>query len=272
MINSQYYISHHKSKYVTVLKGAASALVSRRQTRVHYQTNRDIKTWSTFFLLKSLSIPGKIQKWNKQKKALLKYCNMSDNSFRARLRELKELKLLTISKDLTITLVSFEKAAAVMGIPFTGTIKIEYDAKSTNKKNFQYNLVMDEIRCNQNKQVEALINKFNHNPQLRAIVEIILVQYGADQRQLDDPSYFQRSLLKVQQMAFKTGSENWSEIIALRADKNRSVNGIKKQYGYRSAQSVSYLKKRLKNMNIADIRKRRPIESRGRTRIYIPIK
>lgn len=268
MISTSHHIKQ-KPKYVNVLKGASLALVKRRELRGEYETNRSIKTWSVFFLLKSLSIPGQIQRWQHQKNALLQYCKMSENSFRSRLNELKALNLITITKDLTIKLVTYKKAAEILGIDYEGIIKIEYNANTSGKQSFQYHLVLDEIRCNQQKQVEALYRKSLENPLLRASLEIQMIQNGADMRKLKNADYFQQYLQHLQLEAFKTGSENWTVISALRADKNRSVNGIKKQYGYRSAQSVSYLKKRLTHCKLAEI-KARKAESTARTRLYIP--
>jgi hypothetical protein len=268
MSGTQKYIDQ-KRKYVKVLRDASLLLVKQRKLRGKYETNRSIKTWSTFFLLKSLSTPGEIKCWRDQKTALLQYCKMSENSFRSRLNELKALNLLTVSKDLTINLVSFKKAAEILGIKYAGTIKIEYNAKNTGKQIFQYYIVLDEIRCNQQKQVEALNRKSLENPLLRASLEILMNQNGADVRKLKNADYFQQVLQHLQLEAFKTGSENWTEISALRADKNRSVKGIKKQYGFRSAQSVSYLKMRLTHCQLAEIRARKA-ESTARTRLYIP--
>ncbi len=262
---------HHigQRKYVAVLRGAANALVTHRELRNEYHTNRSIKTWGTFFLLKSLSIPGMIKRWTSQKEKLLVYCKMNEGSFRTRLRELKALGLITISKDLTITLTSFENAAQILGIEYTGTIKIEYDEKLPGKNVFQYYLVMDEIRCNQNKQLEAINYKADKNPQLRELLEAVMIQHGADGSYLENQKYFQQFLLVIQLYYFKTGSDIWSVISQLRGDINRSVYGIKKQYGYKSAKSVSYLKQRLQQLGLASIEKTK-VESDVRTRLYVP--
>jgi hypothetical protein len=261
--------SNTKKRMVPVLIGASEVLVAHREMRTSYQTNRSIKTWATYFLLKSLSIPSVIKTWTNQKDNLLDYCRMTERSFYTRLQELKRLGLITISKNYCIHLVSYEKAAQILGIPFTGTIKIEYHAKTEGKQIFQYHLVLDEIRCNQNKQIEAISYKANKNPQLRETLEAVMIQYGADGYRLDDERYFQEHLLRIQLALFKTGSDSWSLISELRGDKNRSVQGIRKQYGYRSAQSVSYFKGRLLELNIAVIVKKL-VESDARTRLYVP--
>jgi len=67
---------------------------------------------------------------------------------------------------------------------------------------------------------------------------------------------------------FKQGSDIFSVISQLRAEINRSVQGIKRQYGYKAAQSVSYLKSRLKKFGIAAIEKNK-VESDVRTRLYV---
>lgn len=262
---------HHigQRKYVAVLRGAADVLVTHRELREIYLTNRSIKTWGTFFLLKSLSIPGMIKCWTSQKQKILSFCRMNEGSFRTRLREMKAMGLIKISKDLTITLTSFENAAKILGIEYTGTIKIEYNESLPGKNMFHYCLVMDEIRCNQNRQLEAINYKADKNPQLRELLEAVMIQHGADCDMLENKRYFQQFLLQIQLFYFKTGSDIWSVISQLRGDINRSVYGIKKQYGYKSTQSVSYLKQRLAELEIATIEKTK-VESDVRTRLYIP--
>jgi hypothetical protein len=282
-------------KYVAVLKGASAVLVTHRELRGHtvskapnkkrkkfndkyqasrttegYKTNRSIKTWSTYFLLKSLTTSGLLMQWTKQKDYLLSYCKITENCFRARLAEMQTLGLITISKNRSITLTSFTQAAQILGIDYTGTIKIEYNEKVEGQQIFQYYLVMDEVRCNQQQQLDALNYKVNKNPQLKEILHSVMLQHGAIKEQLQDASYFQQYLLKVQLYFFKKGSDIYSVITQLRAEVNRSVQGIKRQYGYRAAQSVSYLKKRLKKLGIAAIEKTK-VESKVRERLYVSI-
>lgn len=259
-------------KYVAVLTGAAAELVTHRELRNEYKTNRSIKTWSTYFLLKSLTTSGKITNWISQKDAILNYCKITENCFRARLNEMQALKLVTIEKQgktRHIKLTSFTTAAEILGIEYIGTIKIEYNNEQPGQQIFQYYLVMDEIRCNQQAQLDALNYKANKNPQLKEVLYSVMVQHGADLQQLKtDGKYFQQQLLKVQLYYFKKGSDIFSVISQLRADVNRSVEGIKRQYGYKAAQSVSYLKNRLKTFGIALIEKSK-VESDVRERLYI---
>lgn len=256
-------------KYVAVLAGAAAELVMHRELRTKYKTNRSIKTWATYFLLKSLTTSGHVSNWIKQKQDLLQYCKMTENSFRARLKELQQLELITVDrKTHSIQLTSFTTAAEILGITYTGTIKIEYNDKQPGQNIFQYYLVMDEIRCNQNQQLDALNYKAEKNPQLKNVLTAVMVQHGADAARLTDKKYFQQYLLRIQLHFFKQGSDIYSVISQLRGDIQRSVQGIKRQYGYKAAQSVSYLKSKLKQFGIAAIEKT-IIESDVRTRLYV---
>jgi len=45
---------------------------------------------------------------------------------------------------------------------------------------FQYYLVMDEVRCNQNAQLDALNYKADKNPQLKNVLTAVMMQHGAD--------------------------------------------------------------------------------------------
>ena len=58
-----------RSKYpekVQILRGEPAALVSLRHLRTTYETNRDIKYWATWFLLKALTTTSYIQHWTSQ--------------------------------------------------------------------------------------------------------------------------------------------------------------------------------------------------------------
>lgn len=256
-------------KYVAVLAGAAAELVTHRELRTKYKTNRSIKTWSTYFLLKSLTTSGQINNWIKQQDHLLEYCKMTANCFRARLAEMQQLKLATVNKkNRNITLTSFTTAAEILGIEYTGTIKIEYNDKQPGQQIFQYYLAMDEIRCNQNMQLDALNYKAEKNPQLKNVLTAVMVQHGADGARLTEKKYFQQYLFRIQLHYFKQGSDIYSVISQLRGDIQRSVEGIKRQYGYKAAQSVSYLKSKLKQFGIAAIEKNK-VESDVRTRLYV---
>lgn len=258
-------------KQVPILIGAADELVTHRELRNTYSTNRSIKTWSTYFLLKSLTRSGIIKNWQQQKQLLLSFCKCTENSFRARLREMQQLKLISLSKNHSVLLTSYHNAADILGIPYTGLNKIDYNYELPGKQIFQYFLRAEEIRSNQAKQLDALWYYAGKNPLLKDALIQALCQMGSDGKRLyAEPLYFQQQLLRLQKNAFKEGSPLLDIIHTLRADVNRSVNGIKKTHTYKSAQSVSYMKKVMLQMQIIKVKKV-CIESTERSRLYVSV-
>lgn len=254
--------------FVPVLAGAAEELVTHRELRSKYCTNRSIKTWATWFLLKSLSTSGIIQRWTDQRARILDYCKCSENSFRARLNEMAALKLISITDSRSISLASYQTAARILGIPYSGLIKIEYDDTLPGQQIFQYFLRAEEIRSNQVRQTEALWYYAHKNPLLKDALVQQLLQMGADKRVSSDQHYFQLQLLKLQKRAFKEGSPLFGIIHQLRADVNRSCKGIRDTHTYKSAQSVSYMKRRMQELAIVKVSKV-CIESTERSRLYV---
>ena len=278
---------------VPILAGAAEVLVAHRELRgtsiskkkkkltktktvayyekrkEGYETNRSIKTWATYFLLKSQTTSGIIQNWTAQKKHLLQFCKATENSFRARLAELQQLKLITITKNRSILLTSFETAADILGIAYTGIIKISYNDKLPGQQIFQYFLRAEEMRSNQLKQLNALWYYAGKNPLLKEQLHVLLRDSGSDEKKLrTDMQYFQTQLLTLQQQAFKEGSPLLDLIHTLRADINRSVKCIRDTHTYKSAQSVCYMKKVMRQMEIITVT-HVCVESTERSRLYI---
>jgi len=266
---------HHinqDKKFVAVISGACEILVAHRELRNKYQTNRSIKTWATYFLLKSLTTSGILRDWTKQKQTILSFCKMTENCFRIRLAELQKLNLITLQSNRTIKLVAFEKAAEILGIIYDGTIKIEYDDTLPGQQIFQYFLRAEEIRSNQHKQLKALWYYAGKQPLLKdALITMLIQQNGCEEKDLrSNVSNFQQQLLKLQQHAFKEGSPLLDIIHTFRADINRSVNCIQDHHGYRSKQSVSYMKKVMLKSNIITVTKV-CIESTNRSRLYVVV-
>ncbi|MBC7509801.1 MAG: hypothetical protein H7320_13795, partial [Ferruginibacter sp.] len=182
------------------------------------------------------------------------YCKMTETTFRARLRELAALKLVTIkSKPYHLTLVSYEKAAEILGIEYEGLVKLDYDISIDGKQVFQYFIRGEEIRNNQQAQLEALHYRAKKNPLLWQHLMILLAKEGISETQLvNDALMFQVLLLKLQQTSFRYGSELYEVIHTLRADINRSVKTIKKAHNYKAKQSVSYMTARMEDLKIID--------------------
>lgn len=264
------HINHSYPAHVPVLIGAPEELVTHRELRNKYQTNRHIKTWACWFQLKALTTSNKIQNWYKQLDHLLPFLQMNENTLRRRLCEMIELQLITVV-DGDIYLISYEKAAALLNIPYAGTIKVEYNpTKHEGKQIFQYLLRSEEMRSAQLRQLDALLYHLDQNPLLKKTLHILLVKAGADdQRLYKEPRYYQERLLQLQMQYFKEGSELLDNIMLHRADINRGVKKIQENHAYKATQSASYLKKRLYKLRLIQVEKV-CVESKQRSRLYIP--
>lgn len=262
-------VPHHIIK-VPVLRGAIQQLCGQRELRNKYQTNRSIKTWSAYFLLKTMSPSGVLKNWLRNSK-IFELLKIEEGGFRARLKEMIELELITVCPvRYNITLCSYKKAAAILDIEYTGVLKINYDTSIEGKQVFQYILRAEDIRLNQQLQLDALCYYIDKNPLLKTNLLHLLQVKGCDHERLEnDQNYFQEKLLELQQQAFKEGSDIIAIIHQHRADINRGVNKIKQHHNYKSSQSVSYMKKVLQQLSLITVTKK-IIESTERTRLYVP--
>jgi hypothetical protein len=274
-------IKREYPRSVAVLIGSPIELVTHRHLVNKYEVNREIKYWSTWYLLKSLSIPSYIQFWVKQKKYLLTYLQMNENTFRAHLRWLGQKGLLTIDKsNWSIRLASYEDAAQLQGIPFEGTYKISYEYEKKDKgpgtrhkpvkQSFQYLIRAEEIERRKEISLAGLMRKLDEKPKIREDLIFLLSREGCDLVRLrTDPLYFQQRLLQMQLRYFKEGSEILDFAFTYRADINRGVKRIQQHHGYKSARSVTYMKRRMFELGIILVQKI-CIKSEARSRLYIP--
>ena len=279
---------------VRYLNGAPEILVSCREFRGHYvgksrmqrkrksdeyyakrsqgyETNREIKIWSVFFLLKAMSTSPCIKNWRKQKTLLSTWLQMSEKTFYTKREELLKKKLITVDRNHNIHLCSWEKAAEILDIAYTGTSIIQFNPyKHEGQQSFQYLLRGEEIKANQMLQHKALMNKLEKNHLLRDDLLMLLIRQGADdQRLVKDQQYFRERLLQLQLQLFKQGSDILSYAFAVRADINRGIKKIQDHHKYKSKQSVSYMKHRMAKLQVISVKKVKII-SEARARLYVP--
>jgi hypothetical protein len=257
---------------VPIITGAPEILVQQRELRNVYQTNRLVKVWASWFLLKAISPESsKISNWISQRKLILPFLQLNENTFRRQLSSMVELGIATIDDDYSITLCSYKTAADVLGIAYTGLTNIYYNpVKHNGKQIFRYFITAEEFRYQQQRQLNALLYHLDKNPLLKNDLHLLMVKYGADGQQLQkSAAYYQERLLRLQMQLFKEGSDILSHVMTHRADINRGVNRIKENHSYKSTQSACYLKKVMAKLNIIAIAKKK-VESAARARIYIP--
>lgn len=284
-------IDPNKIYSVPILIGAPASLVSCRELRGHccskkpktekakprnqsagtgYHTNREIKIWSFYFLLKAVTTSSCIHNWREEKQMLLTWTQMEERSFYRYLKFLEEKKLATVDKFHSIRLVSYQDAAHILDIVYSGTYTVEFNPyKYNGKQTFQHFLRAEEIEDRKNEQLTGMMNKLDKNPALKVDIILMLVRLGASEERLkNDSVYFQQRLLKCQQWLFKTGSDVLSYIYTRRADINRSVKKISDDHCYRSSSSVSYMKRIMEKHGIITIDKIKVV-SQVRSRLYI---
>lgn len=264
-------VTENADYLIPVFTEAPRILVQQRALVNKYETNRDIKTWSLFFLLKSVSpISSQIQNWIEQKNFLLQFSQMNENTFRRQLKKLKEMGLATVDDNYSITLTSYDKAAETLGCS-SKKVSLTYNpTKNAGKQTFQYVLRCEEIRLSQERQLDGLTKNLGQQPSLKNELHYMLVKAGADdQRLYKDREYYQKRLLQLQLQAFQEGSELLKTIFTHRADINRGVHTIKKAHCYKASTSVSYMKKRMFKLGLILIKKV-CVHSTDRSRLYIP--
>lgn len=265
---------------VKILKGAPDALVSCRELRGHYctkpgqkgyETNREIKIWSVFFLLKAMTTAPFITNWRKQRPLLFTWLQMDEKTFYSFLTQLKKKNLITVDRMFNIHLASWEQAAHILDCFDSSLLTIPFNPyKHEGKQVFQHFLRSEEILSNQTLQHDTLMDKLDKNSSLRDDLLLLMSRQGADRQRLsEDRVYYRERLLQLQLRLFKEGSDLLDYSFTFRADINRGVKKIKEHHKYKSAQSVSYMKRRLAKHGIITIKKVK-IVSEARARIYIP--
>lgn len=252
---------------VKILKGTEDLLVAMRSVCNVYETNKEIRIWSAFFLLKALTTAPFISNWRRQRPLLLKWLQMDEKTFYGYMAMLKNKKLITVDNGFNIHPVSWDDAAKILGVPYLGTTTILFNPyKHEGKQVFQHLIRREEIKSNQIIQLEALMSKLDKNLPLKDDLLLLMIQLGADRKRLlTDKSYFQERLLQLDIRLFKEGSEIIGYSFTNRADINRGVKKIAEHHHYKSPQSVSYMKKVMVKHGIIQVKKIKVIsDKRGR--------
>lgn len=262
--------------YIKILVGSPAEIVCQRELRNKYCTNRNIKAWAVYYLLKSQTTSGHIKQWEKQATELAAFCGMSRQTFRHYVQQLIALKLADgdwhTKKERTantnLTLCSYEKAADILGITFKGTVEIEYKNFTDAKQIFQRQLMADDIRHNQEAQLVAFTKKVNKNPLLKQMLTQALIQLGAVEKELEGAAYFAAQVIRLQEEAFKNGSAIYNFVHQLRADLNRGVKRIASAWCAKSPSTATYHKRAMEKAGLIAIGKK-IVHSACRKRLYL---
>jgi hypothetical protein len=228
------------------------ALVGKRRLVNEYETNLEIKAVGAWLLLKSLTTSGLIQRYTNQLPGLLEYTRLSRASFYRTINRLDALGLAGFDGR-NLWLASWKKLEDLYGITTTSFIEVNY---STNdKKAIHWIIPTLEIEHNKDRQRNALMYKLDKNPDLKTYLESILIKAGAPPEKLLDYNYMIEQLWKLQLLSFQdeVGSDIYETLDLLRFDVNRAAKGFKKSYHFKSDQSASYWRKKMKDAGLIDV-------------------
>lgn len=227
-------------------------VVAQRKLVNKYHTNRHIKAIGQWLLLKHLSRPSWLQDWNTQKATLLQVCKCNEQTFRANLKLLQQMKLLKFDRH-SIRLCSWDELSMQLEIDTKEKFEIHYDVN--DKKRVHEWLIATEIMDNQNRQAYSIIKKLNKNPAQKLMIIHAMIAAGADRTQVMNPGYILSWLRILYINDFYRASEIHDLLIELRPDTNRSCKGIARSWNALNATTASYWKKVLASSGIIDIAK-----------------
>jgi hypothetical protein len=223
-----------------------------RQLVNKYETNQAMRALDTWIVLKHLSSPSLIQNWNKQKVELLAWCKCSETILRHRLKLLQQMELIQYDRN-NITVCSWKTLSRQLAINIEKKLVIQYK-KDDTQKIYQW-LIAAEIQSNKDRQDKAITRKLSANPEIKINLDATLLQAGADRKKLTDPQYYLRWMRIIYKSDFIRASMAHEELIAVRPDNNRSVNGIANAWHAKAAQTACYWKKVLQREKIIDVSK-----------------
>lgn len=257
-IKSKYY-------YIQIPKSLPAVLINKREKVNKYETNRMIRAVDTFLCLKSLTTTGVIQNYNSQIDQLAHFAQITKPSFYNRLQYLHDRKLIE-KKGGNIYLTSWKNFGKFFDIDCSHFLTIKYNPDDKRKI---YQIISAlEIQIAQQRQRDYFILKISKNPDIKRAIETLMIDAGADGKKLNDPVYFQKTLWQLQLLSFEQltpGTDTNFLLNIFRADVNRCVTTIQAAYGYKSKQSISYIKKILSLNGIIQVRKQVTVSKvRGR--------
>lgn len=238
--------------------GFASHLVCQRETRNTYQTNRAVKLYGFYALLKTMTSSGVIQNYHKQIADIGALTKKSRSGVYSYIVKCIRAGLLrTDSKN--IHLKGWEAAVRLNpDCEFIPSYTTVYYDSENELQTPEYLIYACEIAENQQRQTKAVIKQIEENLPL---AQTLNVQQTATPKDVI-------ALQKLQVFTFVNGrtDNDYSLLHSLNADVQRTAKTLRRTYSMKSRRSVKYLKKQLEKRGVAKVMKRR-LESPERSRV-----
>jgi len=228
--------------------GFASYLVRQREQRSVYQTNRAVKVYGFFSLLKTITSTGIIKNYHQQITDISQLTKRSTSSVYAYIGHCKKLGLLTTEGrniQLTGWKAIINKHDECVYTPIYTTL--QYDP-ANELQTAEYMIYAAEIAENQQKQTKAVIKSIGNN---LLLAEALNVKQTTTKKDVE-------TLQRLQVLTFVSGKTDpdYELIHSLNADVQRTAKTLRKAYGMKSRRTVKYLKKQLIKRGIAKVEKR----------------
>lgn len=232
------------------MNGLSSDVVKLRKLRNRYETNRDIKAYSLFVWLKSMSVSGFIHNYGKQLDSICGPLKISRATFYNYLNTAEDLQLIERNNG-RLKLASWDKVVETLSLPEKTFRTIYYDTENQKQK---LSLILEalEFEENKEKQEKAITNKIAKHPQVKSAFELFCRTHGITAEFTPD------NLSKVKREAYKYGSAAsiYSVIMnTVNPEVYRNASSIASAHGYKSPRLTTYLKTKLKRASLAVVSK-----------------
>lgn len=238
-------------KTIKILKGLSSDVVRFRAIRHKYETNRAIKAYSLWVLLKNETESGIIHHYEKQLPYLLELLKVSRATFYNYLRYAEQLKLIERQGG-TIKLASYQSVIDDLCLIDKSFIYINYDL-THEKQKIEHILNTLEFHENSEKQAKAIEVKISKNSIIMAAFN--LFWFGRGQPNIP---FNLDNLKKVQKILFESGAAEriyipLMELVNPEIFRNSAT--IAAAHKYKARRLVTYLKRKLKKAGLIGIYK-----------------
>lgn len=239
--------------------------IGNRQLVNKYETNALLKCIGHYCILKQVTTTGIIHDWRSQSKYLQKLLNLSRNGLVKAIERLQIVGLIDLGTNLC--LISWDSASQIIG-QIDDFVMLDYNPD--DKIKIEHTLTAAEIKINQENQVKGIQQRLKFNPSLKNDLDIeISKNWQIDLKDVQQMDIYQFiwHLRELQISTFKNGTLK-AFLYEINADYNRTVVRLKNDWNHKSIQSISYIKRRLIELNLISINKIGAIVSMVKNRIH----
>ena len=239
--------------------------IGNRQLVNKYETNAMLKAIGNYCILKTITTTGVLHDWKSQQKELKKLLKLSRNGLFGAIERLQKLGLIYL--DANLTLVGWDYASQVIGLNIDEFISIDYCLDNNAK--IEHYLIAAEVQVTKTSQIEIIQKKLKSNPLLKNELDLLIAKgYDlplSDVLQLNIDQWLDY-LKQLQIKTFVSGTLK-TELYQINPDLNRSVVKLKKEWEFRSVQSIAYIKRKLAKLGLIIVNKYGAIISTNKNRI-----